>query len=76
MTLGVIENKLEYKVKIINDGEAGVNVMSNDISTMYTKEQNLKNGRKGYCLWKKEKVDCISPYFYGAYLIRRKKGKK
>ena len=29
--------------------------MINDISTMYTKDENKKNGRKGYYMWKKEK---------------------
>ena len=29
--------------------------MSNDISTMYTKEQNNKNGRKGGSIGKKKK---------------------
>lgn len=29
--------------------------MSNDISTMYTKDRNMKSGRKGYCLWQDEK---------------------
>ena len=29
--------------------------MSNNISTMYTKSQNLKAGRKGYVAWKTEK---------------------
>ena len=26
--------------------------MSNDISTMYTKNENQKAGRKGYYMWK------------------------
>lgn len=30
--------------------------MSNDISSMYTKDQNKKAGRRGYSSWKHEKV--------------------
>ena len=51
--------------------------MSNDISTMYTKDRNMKTGRKGYCLWKNEKLDAISPAAYGDFVMqRRKRGKK
>lgn len=51
--------------------------MSNDISTMYTKDRNMKTGRKGYGFWKGEKLDAISPASYGDYVIqRRKRGKK
>ena len=35
--------------------------MSNDISTMYTKNENRKTGRKGYYMWKREKETCIKP---------------
>mgnify|MGYP007043836092 CR=1 FL=1 len=38
--------------------------MSNNISTMYTKSQNLKAGRKGYVSWKTEKETAISPAAY------------
>ena len=31
-----------------------------DISTMYTKDRNMKTGRKGYCLWKDEKETAIA----------------
>ena len=34
--------------------------MSNDISTMYTKDRNMKSGRKGCGLWQAEKLDVIS----------------
>lgn len=45
-----------------------------DISTMFTKEENKKNGRLGYCQAAREKEDIISPAQYGAFL--RKRGKK
>lgn len=32
--------------------------MSNNISTMYTKDKNQKAGRKGYVNWKTEKRNC------------------
>ena len=42
-----------------------------DISTMYTKEENKKNGRFGYGLATREKEDVISPAQYGAFLQKR-----
>ena len=42
-----------------------------DISTMFTKEENKKNGRLGYCLDTREKEDIISPAQYGAFLQKR-----
>lgn len=51
--------------------------MSNNISTMYTKSQNRKTGRKGYAAWKTEKETAISPAAYGDYILQyRKRGKK
>lgn len=51
--------------------------MSNDISTMYTKDQNQKAGRKGYAGWQVEKEIAISPAAYGDYILQnRKRGKK
>ena len=50
--------------------------MSNDISTMYTKEQNMKAGRHGWCDWKSEKETSISPAAYGEYVLRKKGGKR
>ena len=51
--------------------------MSNDISTMYTKDQNQKAGRKGYIGWQTEKESIIPPADYGNYILHRKKrGKK
>lgn len=50
--------------------------MSNDISTMYTKDRNMKTGRKGYGLWRDEKLDAISPAAYGGFVIQRRKGGK
>ena len=47
-----------------------------DISTMYTKEQNQKAGRKGYVGIKRVKEDVISPKKYGMFLNSRKKGRK
>ena len=51
--------------------------MSNNISTMYTKDQNQKAGRKGYGMWKHEKEKSIKPSVYGDYILQhRKRGKK
>lgn len=51
--------------------------MSNDISTMYTKDQNQKSGRKGYVGWQAEKETVINPAEYGSYILQhRKRGKK
>ena len=51
--------------------------MSNDISTMYTKDKNQKTGRKGYCMWKHEKEKTIKPSDYGSYILQhRKRGKR
>ena len=53
------------------------NAMSNDISTMYTKDRNMKTGRKGYGLWRDEKETVIAPAAYGDFVTqRRKRGKK
>ena len=49
--------------------------MNTNTTTMYTKEQNKKCGRKGYGMWKREKEDVIPPKKYGEY-ISRKKNKK
>ena len=46
-----------------------------DISTMYTKEENKKNGRLGYYNATREKKDIISPAQYGASLQKRGKRK-
>lgn len=45
-----------------------------DISTMFTREENKKNGRLGYCQAAREKDAIISPAQYGAFL--QKRGKK
>lgn len=51
--------------------------MSNNISTMYTKNQNQKAGRKGYGAWKTEKETVIPSAAYVAYILQpRKRGKK
>lgn len=50
--------------------------MGNDISTMYTKDKNLKAGRKGYGMWKREKEVSISPAAYGDYIRRKKKNEQ
>ena len=39
-----------------------------DISTPYTKNENKKNGRKGYLFWKREKDMAISPKDFGMFL--------
>lgn len=50
--------------------------MSNDISTMYTKDKNRKGGRMGYWYWKSEKEKSIKPSDYGDYILQhRKRGK-
>lgn len=41
--------------------------MSLDISTKYTKEQNRKCGRNGYCMAKREKETIIPVSEYGAF---------
>lgn len=50
--------------------------MSNDISSMYTKDRNIRTGRKGYGQWKHEKEDAICPADYGNYILEKKRGKK
>lgn len=45
-----------------------------DISTMFTREENEKNGRSGYYQANRRKIDVISPAQYGAFL--QKRGKK
>ena len=50
--------------------------MGNDISTMYTKDKNLKAGRKGYGMWKREKEVSISPAEYGDYILQQKNRKR
>lgn len=47
--------------------------MSKDISTLFTKEENKKNGRNGYCLAHKEKKTVIGPDQYGMFLEKHKK---
>lgn len=44
-----------------------------DISTMFTKEENKKNGRAGYYQADSRKIDIISPAEYGAFLQKRGK---
>ena len=46
--------------------------MGKDISTLYTKEKNMKCGRKGYCAYKREKEKVISPKDYGMFLSKRR----
>lgn len=50
--------------------------MSCDISTMYTKDQNSKSGRKGYYRWKQDKLRDIRPCDYGNYILQRRSRKK
>ncbi len=47
--------------------------MGKDISTPYTREKNIRCGRKGYHAYKREKEDVISPKDYGMFLQRRGK---
>ena len=46
-----------------------------NISTMFTKEENRKNGRLGYADATREKATIISPAQYGAFLQKRGKRK-
>lgn len=48
--------------------------MSKDISTMYSKQQNSKCGRKGYYDFK-HKETVIAPSHYGMFLQENKKKK-
>ena len=50
--------------------------MGRDISTMYTKNEDNKNGRKGYCGFKREKIKVISPKDYGMFLEENKNKKE
>ena len=47
-----------------------------DISTQYTKDRNIKSGRRGYSGWKREKETAISPAAYGDYLLQHRKRRK
>lgn len=44
-----------------------------DISTMFAREENKKNGRIGYCWDTREKDTIISSAQYGAFLQKRGK---
>lgn len=46
-----------------------------DISTMFTREENKKNGIVGYYQANRRKIDVISPTQYGAFLQKRGKRK-
>lgn len=46
--------------------------MSKDISTLYTRERNMKCGRKGYCLYDREKITVISPKNYGMFVSEKR----
>ena len=53
--------------------DKGGKKMSNDISTMFTKDQNTKAGRKGFFDWKGVKITAISPAAYGNYILQNKR---
>ena len=63
------EETRKSKVTVLKEGER----MSKDISTPYTKQQNKKCGRKGYCGFKREKVADITPKNYREFLWERKR---
>jgi hypothetical protein len=42
-----------------------------DISTMFTREENKKNGIVGYYRADSRKIDVISPAQYGVFLQKR-----
>lgn len=50
--------------------------MSNDISTMFTKEWNKKNGRRGWVGWKAKREKNITPDRYGEYVLNHRRGRK
>ena len=50
--------------------------MSKDISTIYTKDQNQKAGRRGYGNWKSDKESHISPAEYGGFIEKARKRRK
>ena len=50
-----------------------VSRMSNDISTVYTRNLNKTSGRRGYGDWKRSKDTIISPKAYGGFIQERKK---
>ena len=47
--------------------------MSHDILTQYTKTKNKECGRRGYGMWKHEKLTKISPKEYGMFLQKKRK---
>lgn len=47
--------------------------MSDDISSMYTKKQNVESGRRCYVFWKREKITTIPPNKYGTFLAERRR---
>lgn len=50
--------------------------MSNDISTMYSKEQEKSCGRRGYVGWKADKEQNISPRNYGEFINKKRRKSK
>lgn len=50
--------------------------MSNDISTMYTRNLNKTSGRHGWVGWIGSKETEISPRAYGGFIQERKRGKR
>lgn len=53
--------------------EQEVRGMSKDISTKFTDESNKTMGRKGYAMWKSEKITVITPKDYGMFLQKRRR---
>lgn len=47
-----------------------------DISTQYTKEENKKNGRKGYLFWRHEKETQMNVRYFGEFLSQHRRCKK
>lgn len=47
--------------------------MSNDNSAMFTKDQNMKAGRKGFFDWKGVKITAIGSAAYGDYILQNKR---
>ena len=50
--------------------------MSKDISTEYTKKRNNEEGRRGYGMWKLEKITDIPPKNYGMFLQNKRRNSK
>ena len=44
-----------------------------NIAKLYTEMLNKEQGRRGYCMWKHERVNSISVKDYGMFMQRNKR---